>query len=87
MILNNLILLFSVWLLVDCGRTGETTNWHKQSCLNQIQLWIMEELHVLASAVITLVFLQVNFFMYNTIKPKRKQFLVILIQYGLKCKY
>jgi tetraspanin-9 len=62
----------------DCGRTMDPSTWQKQGCLAQIQLWILEQLHILASAVITLVFLQLygiiasTLLFYHTKKPKPK---------------
>jgi len=44
---------------IGCGRSLEPDLWKKQGCLGQMQIRVLENLHLLATAIITLVFLQV----------------------------
>jgi len=71
-----------------CGRTDNPGMWFKQGCLDKIKAAILEQLHILASVVITLVFLQLYgiiasillFFHAKAPKPKSPQYKAYLYE-------
>jgi len=74
--------------VAECGRSGDASIWHKQGCLEMISKFILEELHILASIVITLVFLQLFGIIASTLlfyhskppKPKSPQYKAYLYE-------
>lgn len=44
----------------NCGHSPDPSIWYSQGCWGQIKMFILEQLHILATVVITLVFLQVG---------------------------
>jgi len=63
--------------ITACGESVDPNLWYKQGCLGKFQLTVMEKLHYLASAIITLVFLQLygiiasTLLLYHVKEPKK----------------
>lgn len=48
-------------IVTGCGLIKDPTRWQRKGCLAQIQLFALEQLHLIAFAIVGIVFLQVSF--------------------------
>lgn len=87
---NFIIIEYNIWhdFVSGCGQVLDPNLWNRQGCLGSLQLVMMEKLHYLASAIVTLVFLQVLFILEFSFLTKRIiiVFLIFLVVWNY-CLY